>query len=93
VAAQANEKQTAEATHRAKIELTSAAKAALDSVEKNAPLLIISLQKAGHDETKIREALNAIRNEIEAARRGQNPGPVDDEAARLLSELADAPKV
>jgi Relaxase/Mobilisation nuclease domain len=93
VAAQADEKQTAEATHRAKIELISVAKATLDSVAKNAPLLIISLQKAGHDEAKIRDALNAIKNEVEAARRGQNPGPVDDEAARLLSELADAPKV
>lgn len=93
LAAQAVEKAAAEAINRAKLELVASVKNMLE-IHKNAldfsrDELLNSLKNAGHDEAKIRNALSTIKRKIEDANRGH----VDDEAARLLGELADAPKV
>lgn len=93
LAAQAVEKAAAEAINRAKLELVASVKNMLE-IHKNvlgfsSDELLKSLKDAGHDDAKIRNALSTIRLKIEDA----NRGVVDDEAARLLDELADAPKV
>lgn len=90
--AQAVEKAAAEAINRAKLELLASVKNMLE-IHKNvlgfsSDELLKSLKDAGHDDAKIRNALSNIKRKIEDANRGH----VDDEAARLLDELADAPK-
>jgi hypothetical protein len=89
--AQAAEKEAGEAIHRAKIEVMATAKAALGSTP-NAELLLEVLRKSGYDEAKLRSALVSIKNAARAERERLNPAAFDDEAARLLNELAEAPK-
>jgi hypothetical protein len=73
LAAQQAEKAAAAAVHSAKTEVIAAARSALkiadgvlSAVHKTD--LLLSLQKAGHDEVEIREALAAIWNEVQATR-------------------------
>jgi hypothetical protein len=90
-AAQTAEKMATESIHRAKIEVIAAARRVLAGTP-NSEALIEVVRKSGYDEAKLRSALVSIQNAACAERERLNPAAFDDEAVKLLNELAEAQK-